>query len=288
MPSLTERLALRSLTLTGWRSRYVRTSVGRMHLVEARGAGPHPPIVVLHGFGAASVNYVPLLRRLRQHGREVVGLDLPGHGFSETPLPALSIDTLRVGLVESLDRVIDERGEPVVLFGNSMGGAVVARYAIERKDRVRGVVLCSPGGAMMDPEALRSLLRTFDVRSHGDALVFVDRLLAEPTMLRHLIAWGVRRKFNEPQLRTLIESITEGDLFTPDELAALEVPALLIWGRSERILPRECLAFFRAHLPRHVRIEEPEGFGHTPHLERPGALTKHVLRFLESLDAPAD
>ena len=282
MPSLTERLALRSLHLRGWRSLRVPTSVGRVHVITARGGGSLPPMVVLHGLGAAGVNYVPLLRRLREHASEVVAIDSPGHGFSDVPRPGLSPDAMRVGLREALDQVAAERGS-VVLFGNSMGGFAALRYAVEQPKLVRGVVLCSPGGAHMSHAELTELMRQFRIATHTDALDFVDRLLVSRTWMRHVIAWGVRRKFNEPHLRRLIDAIDAEHLLTADEIRGLEVPALVIWGRGERILPPQCLDFFREHLPDHVEWLEPDDFGHTPHLERPGKLTKHVVGFVSQL-----
>ena len=54
---------------------------------------------------------------------------------------------------------------------------------------------------------------------------------------------------------------------------------LLLWGRDERILPRYHLDFFRRHLPEHARFEEPEGFGHAPHLDDASALAHRILAF---------
>jgi hypothetical protein len=39
------------------------------------------------------------------------------------------------------------------------------------------------------------------------------------------------------------------------------------------------IEFFRQHLPPHARIEEPEGFGHTPFLEHPGRVASDILSF---------
>ena len=57
------------------------------------------------------------------------------------------------------------------------------------------------------------------------------------------------------------------------------MPTLLVWGRAERILPASGLAFFRAHLPPHARIEEPERCGHSPHLDRPAWLARTLVDF---------
>jgi pimeloyl-ACP methyl ester carboxylesterase len=67
------------------------------------------------------------------------------------------------------------------------------------------------------------------------------------------------------------------------DLAKLTMPVLLLWGRSEKLLPYEGLDYFRAHLPRHALIEEVEGFGHSPHIESAGRLVERIQQFLGSL-----
>jgi pimeloyl-ACP methyl ester carboxylesterase len=53
-----------------------------------------------------------------------------------------------------------------------------------------------------------------------------------------------------------------------------------MWGQSERILPLTAYNFFRRHLPGHARVQEPEGFGHSPFLERPNELARRILAFM--------
>ncbi len=57
------------------------------------------------------------------------------------------------------------------------------------------------------------------------------------------------------------------------------MPVLLLWGKDERILPRDHLEFFRRHLPEHARFEEPEGFGHAPYLDDVDAVARRILSF---------
>jgi pimeloyl-ACP methyl ester carboxylesterase len=65
----------------------------------------------------------------------------------------------------------------------------------------------------------------------------------------------------------------------PESLSALEMPILLLWGQSERLLPPSALAYFRRHLPPHAIIEEPAGFGHSPHVDDPVRLGERLLAF---------
>jgi pimeloyl-ACP methyl ester carboxylesterase len=281
---LIDHSALAWLWLRGYRSRHLATSVGKVHVLDATGTGPLPPVVLLHGFSSSGVHYGPLLRELRPRVRRVILPDLPAHGFSDTPAPGPDAAALRRGLIEALDAVLTE---PAMLFGNSMGGFGAVQYALARPERVLGLVLCSPGGAAMAPDELRSFVGTFRIERHADAVAFTDRLFTSPSRMRQLYAWGIRRSFNAPAMRALLASLTPDDLLRPADLRALRMPILLLWGRQDRVFPRSHLAFFREHLPDHAEVEEPERFGHSPFLEDPGALAVHIERFLAGLERSA-
>jgi pimeloyl-ACP methyl ester carboxylesterase len=273
--ALTSHLARTSLRLHGYRSHSVGTSAGQVHVLDGRGRGHLPPVVLLHGISSAAVHFLPLLYRLRGRVRRVIAPDMPAHGFSDRP-SLMAPSALKDALVEALDAVIDE---PAVLFGNSMGGIAAVHYALARPERVRGLILCSPSGAMMDEDELKRFVGTFALDSHDKALAFVDRLFSRRNRMRHLFAWGVRRSFGDPEVRALLDGTSPADLLTPEQLSALRMPVLLLWGRDERILPRGHLDFFRRHLPPHARLEEPEGFGHAPYLDDADAVARRILAF---------
>jgi pimeloyl-ACP methyl ester carboxylesterase len=266
-----------SLVARGFRSRRVPTSIGRVHVLDAPGRGAGPPLVVLHGFSAAAVHFQSVLPSLRRHVRHLVAPDLPGHGFSDLPASGIGSHTVRTGLREALDAVIEE---PVVLFGNSLGGLVAIRYAQMSPDKVRALVLCSPGGAPATREELTSLLANFRPADQTAALDFVDRLFARPPWYRRIIARGVRARFFRPAIRAFLDRIGPDDLLSAHDLRSVAVPTLVLWGRADRILPRADLEFFRTHLPKELTtIEEPDDFGHCPYLDRPRALVDRLARF---------
>jgi pimeloyl-ACP methyl ester carboxylesterase len=282
VPVLTDRLALTSLQLQGYRRRKVGTSVGDVHIVEAEGDGSLPPLVLLHGFSSAGVHFYPLLSKLRPHVRRLILPDMPGHGFSDTPAAGISAGRLKTGMLEALEAVLDQ---PAVLFGNSMGGIGAIRFALRRPERVRGLLLCSPSGAAMSVEELARFVSTFRLRSHAEALSFMDRVLARPSRMRQLLAWGVRRNFGQRNMVDLLASITPDDFLRPEEVRSLKPPVLLIWGQGERILPASHFAFFRQHLPDHARVLTPRGFGHAPFLDDAAGLAQTILSFLREIRA---
>ncbi|MBZ0232664.1 MAG: alpha/beta fold hydrolase, partial [Deltaproteobacteria bacterium] len=107
---------------------------GVHYLVAGEGART---IVLVHGNYDSLGTWHELARRLVPHAR-VVALDLPGYGASENRLDDFSLGGLALGV----RAVVDELGaNEVVLVGNSLGGAVVARFAASWPERVAGVVL---------------------------------------------------------------------------------------------------------------------------------------------------
>ncbi len=252
------------------------TSGGEVHFYERSGPG-RGAMAFLHGFGASAGQLAPLVDRLATRFARLLVFDLPAHGFSACPEP-LDVRTMERGIKEMLERTLNG---PAVLFGNSMGGFAAIRFALERSDLVSHLVLCSPGGAAMTDGELDELRRIFGMRSHREALDFIDRLLARPARLRHLYAVAVRRKLSDARLQSLLAHVTPELLLSPLQVERIDRPTLVLWGREDGILPRTSLDFFRAHLPPGSRIDEIDGFGHSPHIESPGRLAARISRFLD-------
>jgi len=101
-----------------------------------------PPLVLIHGSGGSRLHWPPQLRRLPNY--RVFGLDLPGHGDS----PGEGETTI-IGYVEQVVDWLDEQGiERAVLAGHSMGGAIAMTAALEKPDRVAGLILVGTGGRL--------------------------------------------------------------------------------------------------------------------------------------------
>lgn len=273
---LVERAARRALNRSGLASRTVRTTIADHHVYDARGKGSLPTIVVLHGINSAATAFSPVVQRLRPDVRRVLAPDAPGHGFSSDPFESLTPDSLFASMRELLDAELDE---PAILFGNSLGGAVAINYALERPERVRGVFLSSPAGAAMSEEAFQAFMKTFDLRSRAETSAFIDRLYHRTPWFIPLITGDIQRSFSREPILSFTRSSNAGHLFKKEQLAPLKMPVHLVWGRSERLLPRENLDFFKASLPPHATFDEPEGVGHCPHLDSPAWLAREIVAF---------
>jgi pimeloyl-ACP methyl ester carboxylesterase len=268
------------LNARGLSSRYVEAAGTRVHIYDGRGRGTLPPTVLVHGLGAAGPSFARVVTHLLPHVKRVIIPELPGHGRSSHPVETrLSPDVLLDAMTASLDAVIRE---PVILYGNSLGGAVALSYAIRRPTHVRALVLVSPAGARLPAEEWRELVGAFDVRDRRTAQRFLDRIYNRPPWFFALIAHEFPHLVQRRAVRDLLETSTPEHAADAPELATLKMPILLLWGRSDRLLPPAALAWFKTHLPRHAMVEEPEAFGHAPQVEHPERVADRILRLARS------
>lgn len=273
-----DRLQYGVLRLAGFRPVRAETAVGPMCALDWRGDGPLGTLVVQHGIAAAGVDLMPLLLRLRGAFSRILVPDLPAHGASPAP-DAFDPETLRIAYDEALTAWIEH---PAILFGNSLGGVCAIRFSLAHPDRVRALFLCSPGGATESEEALSALKQVFELAGPR-ARAFVESLHGRPPWYASLIAPDVRRRFAAAPIQNFLAALDVTHLVTPDELAALGMPLMMLWGERDRVLPRHHLDFYKHNLPAHATVVEPAGMGHCPYLDRSRALAQYLLRFSRSL-----
>jgi len=110
-------------------------------------AVPIATILLVHGLGEHASRYATVAKTFVEKGFEVIGYDQCGHGLTGGPLPGFD------ALLSDLDRVTHrlhfERetlipNRKLFLYGQSMGGGLVLRYALTNPAFVAGVVLSSP------------------------------------------------------------------------------------------------------------------------------------------------
>lgn len=269
-----ERLGRRALVRRGLASR----EAAGLHVYEARGGGDAPPIVVLHGIGSSATAFGPLLGRLAKQTSRLVAPDLPGHGFSPELGRRLTVQELLATMTGALDALLDE---PAVVVGNSLGGAVALHYAVTRPERVRALALVSPAGAPGSDDQWRALIAQFALRTSRDGLAFVDKLYAKRPWFGRLLAREIPALMARPAVQDILATAVGSNehLPQPRAVAALRMPTLLVWGRQERLLPDWVLAYFRAHLPAHAVVEQPDGYGHCPHFDDPRGLANRLVEF---------
>ncbi|MFC8719829.1 alpha/beta fold hydrolase [Kitasatospora sp. NPDC057198] len=242
-----------------------------------------PPLVLVHGSGAAGSSWGPVVPALagRHH---VIRIDLPGHGQSP---PARSYDV--PGQAARLAAALDELGvRAVTAVGHSSGGYVATALAERRPDLVGSLALISsgpsPDALLAQPLFLRTLLEPplgpllWRVRSDTVLRRGVTSVCHRPVDVPDELVADVRG-IGYRTFRTVLcqngAYIAERSL--PARLTALDVPLLVVFGAAD---PRwdPASAHHYATVP-NARIEQLPGVGHFPMLEAPEATGELLLHF---------
>jgi 2-succinyl-6-hydroxy-2,4-cyclohexadiene-1-carboxylate synthase len=124
----------------------VRDQGSTIRLLEIGSAGESVPILLLHGFTGSARAWGAALLGALSAGRQVLAVDLPGHG--ETPAWSDPEGNGIEAVAEALAGALDQRGiDRADWVGYSMGGRVALAAAVAAPERVRRLVLesASPG-----------------------------------------------------------------------------------------------------------------------------------------------
>ena len=84
--------------------------------------------------------------------------------------------------------------------------------------------------------------------------------------------------YGSAAVQAALREVKPEDSVPEEMLSGLKVPVMLVWGKSEKLLPYEGIEYFRKHLPASAEIHEVEGFGHVPQMEKP----KQLLELLSA------
>jgi pimeloyl-ACP methyl ester carboxylesterase len=248
--------------------RETRTDVAGIE-IRSLDRGRGPVVVVLHhSFG--NPGWLPFHEQLSQ-GCAVEAPDLPGFGGSSRPDWARDIRDLAMLVGWWLRRRHDG---PVALVGCGFGGWVAAELATMWPEGLSHLVLVGAAGIL--PEQGRILdqvltshseyVRTAFHRPEAYEAVYSAEL---PDDL--LMQWDFNR---EMTARVAWKPHMYNRRLVP-LLPLVLVPALIVWGDDDRVVPKECAERYAALLP-DARLEIVADSGHAVDMEKPGELARLV------------
>jgi len=189
-------------------------------------------------------------------------------------------ETLRLA-VEAFVAALDLG--PVHVVGHSLGGALAALLAVRRPDLVRSLTLIAPAG--LGPDINAAFIDGFVRASRRkDAVEVLQLLVHDPALVSRTMVEDVLRFKRLDGVAAALAAIAQAwfaggrqQVSVAGDLAGLAMPAQLIWGREDRIVP---VAHARA-APAHVVTHVLEGAGHLPHMEKSGEANRLMRRFIE-------
>jgi 2-hydroxy-6-oxonona-2,4-dienedioate hydrolase len=203
-------------------------------------AGAGEPVIFLHGTSghleAFMRNVVPHARQYRVHA-----IDMLGHGYTGKPDFRYEIPRYRDHLLAYMDAQGIEKAH---IVGESLGGWVGARTAIDAPGRIASLQLLCAGGTVANPEVMER------IRTSTRKAVTTDDVELTRTRLRLLMAHeadateelvAVRHAiYHQPEFVANIENLLclqdmetrLRNILQPEDLAKIDVSTLIVWGRN--------------------------------------------------------
>jgi len=286
----------RLVALGRWLLRKRGKTVQKSVVVDGRtwpyleGGDPSKPTLLLvHGFSGDKDNWSFLAPYLtRQY--HVIAPDLPGFGENERN-PNLAYDIQ--AQTERLKAFADVLGlQRPHVAGNSMGGWIALRYALDYPDALASLTLLNNAGINGANESeLQKLAANEDynpliIANLDDADRLVAMVVHKPTFVPARLKpvfYADALKYRDQLDHIFWVIANEGrDHPLNERLGEVKVPTLIVWGRHDKLLDVSCVPVLEAGIAG-SRSHIFEDVGHVPMIEVPRGTADVMKGFLAKL-----
>jgi pimeloyl-ACP methyl ester carboxylesterase len=259
------------------------------------------PIILIHGLGCSSSQWMYTTRFLENVGYRAVAPDLPGFGQSDLPKESIDASRYSEDIIFLMDHL---RTKDAILMGNSMGGYISWLTAVKYPERVTALILVDPAGSPLfdndNPKNWRRQRKAIVRITNSILRPIVGSKFLNPITRRMvrpavMLSFSHASKATPEAFETLYQSgkkariLFEGKLewIPPEEepgdlLKSITCPVLVVWGEKDHIIPIKAKDFFMAHLP-NAKDYVFKQAGHVPMLEVPDEFNQVIGEFLEDL-----
>lgn len=271
-------------------SQFVEVAGLQAHVRDEGRRDDPEPIVLLHGTGASLHTWDGWADTLRAEHR-VIRVDLPGFGLTGPSADGkYDVESYVRFVVALLDRLQVPRA---IVAGNSLGGYVAWKTAVDHPERVSRLVLIDAAGYAYESQSTPIAFRL--------ARNPVTAPLLQKLSSRRTVAASLRDVYGDPSKVTpaLVDRYYELTLrsgnrgaitarfaqIRPGEYAAqvasIRQPTLILWGAKDQLIPREYGEQFHREIAG-SRLVVFDALGHVPQEEDPATTVRALMEFLAS------
>lgn len=274
------------------------TADGEQIRLSYEDLGQGQPIIFIHGWPSSHRMWEPQIDYFLEQGYRCIAYDRRGFGDSSRPLHGYSYDNF----ADDLHEIISQLAlESVILVGFSMGGGEVARYFTRHgSDRISKVVLLgavTPYLLLSDdnPEGVeKEVFAEMIENIKKDRPAFLDGFFGDFFGL-NIVSRPVSKPMLEYQRAIAymaaphatiqcVKAFAETDF--REDLKNIDVPALIIHGDADKIVPVEASGNRTSEILSHGQYILYPGAPHGFFLTHKDKLNKHLLAFF--MDSTVD
>ncbi len=267
---------------------YLDAGGRRTRYVHA-GSTMQPALVLLHGSAGHVEAYV---RNLGAHAEHFStwAIDMLGHGYTERAGHPLEVRDYADHLIGFLDAIGVEKAH---ISGESLGGWVATRVAIDRHERVDRLVLNTTGGSQADPEVMKRIrtlsmaaaenpdwdtvsarilwLMADKTRNYDDIIASRQTIYRRPGFVG---AMSDIMALQDPEIRAR-------NIISEAEYGQIKAPTLVLWTSDD---PTADLTEGRrvASMIPGAEFVVMDGCGHWPQYEDPDNFNRIHIEFLRA------
>jgi pimeloyl-ACP methyl ester carboxylesterase len=254
------------------RSQYTKLDGARIHY-RSYGKG-REALVLIHGWTCNLDNWRDQVPDFAKRNR-VIAIDLPGHGQSDKPQLAYSMDLF----ARAVDAVMrDAHVERAVLVGHSMGTPVARQFYRKYPQKTLGIVIVDGALRPFDKKMMDGFIAGFRGPNYKEVGKQMFAGMAGPNLSAEAQTRIQASFLNTPQyvIVSAMEGMADDSIWGQDKI---NVPVLAILAKTP-FWPPDTEQFYRSIAP-NLDFQMLDGVGHFLMMEKPKQFNDAVIAFLD-------
>jgi 2-hydroxy-6-oxonona-2,4-dienedioate hydrolase len=283
-----------NLASRAFRVGFVNAGGLRTRLLEAGDSTAREAVIFVHGTGG---HLEAFTRNYHAHAEQfrTLGLDMVGHGFSDKPDHDYEIRHYVRHLLDFCDVMGIEKAH---LHGESLGGWIVAQFAIDHPDRTASLTLNTAGGLNTDPKVMQRVyevtMKAVAEASSETVRARLEWLMHDPKQVTADLIETRLQIYSQPNFARTMQhilclqhmDIRMRNVLTEESLGRIGAPTLVIWTDHDPTAPVATGERFVRSIPKAEKLVVMDGCAHWPQWEAADKFNQLHLAFLNRHRVP--
>lgn len=250
--------------------------------------GQGEPLVLIHGFGGSKDNFNRVAYYLTNH-YTVYAIDVPGFGASTRDMDADYVINTQIDRVHD---IIEKLGlKQPHIGGNSMGGWISGAYAAKYPENVASIWFLAPAGLLESrkSEVIQQFEKTGEIvltasnreefEKIVDVVMYKRPAFAPGFVVDAMAARAAADQALHQRIYKDFKSVPS-DMATALSTSNYKGPALIVWGKEDRVLHVDGAAELKTAMPG-FDVILMDLVGHVPMMEKPEQVAADYVKWRE-------